>query len=164
MSTTLDRLDELDQEMLRPEEPPPPGPTVPRPRYREPRETKPARRLPHLSPGRLGAAWLVIAGSLVAFEPAPQDPNAPVPLWAGLLATAFLGSLAAAMAGLIGRRSWAPSAFFAAGISGLIIATGCLGTAHHSMPYPLLELAGFGALTWFSWQTMAAGRRRGERF
>jgi len=93
------------------------------------------------------------------FEPAPRDPNAPIPLWGALLATAFLGGLAAAMAGLFVRRSWAPGAFLVAGVAGLGMAVGCLGTAHHSMPYPLLEIVGFGALTVLSWRTMVAGAR-----
>jgi hypothetical protein len=163
MSTTLDRLEEVDQDMARPHVAPGAGPTVPLPRrYQRAAEPRPERRRLRLSPWQLGAAWLVIASSLVAFEPAPQDPNAPLPLWAGLLATAFLGSLAAAMAGLIGRRSWAPAAFLAAGVSGLVIAAGCLSTAHHSMPYPLLEMVGFGTLTWLSWRTMTSGPTGGE--
>ena len=163
MSTTLDRLEGLDQEMVRPHVAPGAGPTVPLPRrYRPAAEARPERRRLRLSPWQLGAAWLVIAGSLVVFQPAPQDPNAPIPLWAGLLATAFLGSLASGMAGVIGRRTWAPTAFLTAGISGLIIGAGCLGTEHHSMPYPLLEMAGFGALTWLSCRTMTSARGRTE--
>lgn len=114
--------------------------------------------LPSSWAGGLALAWILIGGSLIAFEPPPQDPNAPVPVWAGLLAMAFLASLFVTMAGLAGRRSWAPTASFVAGLSAVALAVGCLGTEHHSMPYPVLETAGFGVVAWLSWRGMRAAR------
>lgn len=140
MATTEDRLQEVREleELWRGS---PEAPTD------EPRPER-ARRLRSLGWGRgLQLAWLFIFGSFIAFQPAPADPTAAVPLWVDLAVVGFMGAMVAGFIGMGGSRRWGFIASGVAGIVGMGMGAACLATEHHLGLYGAYEIAGFTALT-----------------
>jgi hypothetical protein len=95
-------------------------------------------------------AWMVVIGSILLFEPRPDNPNAAIPLWVELAGTGFLLSFFATVAGLGTVKRWGLGASLAAVGFGGVLAVACSTTGHHAGAWWAMELAAFavlGALT-----------------
>jgi len=80
----------------------------------------------------LVAAWVVVVAIGYAVEPAPVDPNAPVPLLAALLNSALLATWGAMAAGVVQRRRFAAVASMVGGVVLLALTVACPASGHHS--------------------------------
>ena len=95
----------------------------------------------------ISLGWPVAIVALAILEPAPVDPDAPVPLLVSLLGSlqvlTFIGAVIAAIAR---RRAAAASSIVAAGI-GVVFAVACPATGHHALaPWWFASLAITGVL------------------
>ncbi len=103
----------------------------------------PAGRNGRLSGSRsagLAIAWIAIFTIGVAFEPAPADPNAELPLIATLLALGLVIGWIVMAVGLAKRARFGAAASLVAAVSLLGLTIGCPVSGHHS---------GLGAWWWF---------------
>jgi hypothetical protein len=88
----------------------------------------------------LAIAWIAIFTIGVAFEPAPADPDAPLPLIATLLALGLLIGWIVMAIGLAKRARFGAAASLVAAVCLLGLTIGCPVSGHHS---------GLGAWWWF---------------
>jgi hypothetical protein len=79
----------------------------------------------------LMAAWVLVIAVGLAVEPAPADPDAPVPLVADLLSMGLLTAWGAMAAGVFQRRRFAAAASLVAGVGLLALTLGCPVSGHH---------------------------------
>jgi hypothetical protein len=93
----------------------------------------------------LVVAWVVVIAVGLAVEPAPVDPDAPVPLAADLLGMGLLTAWGAMAAGVIQGRRFAGAASLVGGLGLLALTLGCPVSGHH---------AGIGA--WWGVQIVGA--------
>jgi len=103
----------------------------------------PAGRNGRLSGSRaagLAIAWIAIFTIGVAFEPAPADPNAALPLIATLLALGLVIGWIVMAVGLAKRARFGAAASLVAAVCLLGLTIGCPVSGHHS---------GLGAWWWF---------------
>lgn len=154
MNATIDRVDEMpDLKSLLKEHPelrecPTPEPRAP---DRTHRPVDPARATRRRGVVLLGL-WVATISTIVVTEPAPSDPNAPVPAWAVVLATISLLLMPAVLVGLVTRARWGFSASLAAAGASVLLAVGCFATEHHAGLYPYAEAAAFAFLGSLSWR------------
>jgi hypothetical protein len=133
MATTEDRLHEVERlEEL----------------FRDSPDTEPPRRVSLTDWCRwLLLGWVAVFGSIVLLEPAPSNPNAPVPAWGNLLLTAFTIAFVAGVVGLVRRRPWGLRASVVAGGLGIVIGAACAVTDHHVGFWGAYEIVAFSGLT-----------------
>lgn len=95
------------------------------------------------------AAWVVALVAASLLEPAPADPNAPVPLWASLLGLATFAALGATAAGLARRQRFGLVASVAAGGLALFASVMCPVSDHHTSigAWWYFQMTAFTALT-----------------
>jgi hypothetical protein len=93
----------------------------------------------------LVVAWVVVIAVGLAVEPAPFEPDAPVPLAADLLSMGLLTAWGAMAAGVIQGRRFAGAASLVGGLGLLALTLGCPLSGHH---------AGIGA--WWGVQIVGA--------
>ncbi len=79
----------------------------------------------------LVAAWVVVVAVGLAVEPAPANPDAPVPLIADLLSTGLMVAWGAMAAGIVQRRRFAAVASLVGGLGLLALTVGCPVSGHH---------------------------------
>ena len=109
----------------------------------------------------LALAWPTLLVALMAFEPAPADENAPIPLWEDLVFGGFfLALVAAAVAGWRRHGRFAYAASAVAGVFGIAIAVACRATEYHLGAWWLAELAAFAALAALSMAGLWSRRGR----
>jgi hypothetical protein len=94
------------------------------------------------------ALWGLIMLSTL-FEPAP-NPNATLPLWAGVLGFAFYTGLFTTVWGLVGNHSWGLKASLATATLGLGMAVACGVTDHHPVFWWGYEIVAMSALLGFN--------------
>jgi hypothetical protein len=80
----------------------------------------------------LAIAWIAIFTIGVAFEPAPADPNAPLPLIATLLALGLVIGWIVMAVGLAKRSRFGAAASLVAAVCLLGLTIGCPVSGHHS--------------------------------
>src|SRR5688500_6627377 len=83
---------------------PPVPPDLRQPVRRRARMSSWEDRIPTSIAVAVGAMWLIAIPVSIALEPAPEDPNAPVPWYAALLIYGFLSSLLLTGVGLGARQ------------------------------------------------------------
>jgi len=143
MSLTRDSLQELHEERSREVRLSPGRPGSPRGRW---------LAEPGVVGGRwplgLGLAWVVVLVAATLLEPAPADPDAPVPLWASALFLAHFATLGAMAAGLSSRRRMGLVASVGAAGLGLLASAMCPVSGHHTGvgAWWYLQMAGFTGL------------------
>jgi peptidoglycan/LPS O-acetylase OafA/YrhL len=110
------------------------------PQVSEPTPTAPRRRLFADLAGPLSrnwgivlmVAWVVVVAVGLAIEPAPANPDAPIPLYADLISTGMLAAWGAMAAGVFQRRRFAAAASMVGGVALLGLTLACPLTGHHS--------------------------------
>ena len=80
----------------------------------------------------LMVAWVVVVAVGLAVEPAPANPNAPVPLYADLISTGMLAAWGAMAAGVLQRRRFGAAASMVGGVALLGLTLACPLTGHHT--------------------------------
>jgi hypothetical protein len=80
----------------------------------------------------LVAAWVVVVAVGLAVEPAPVNPDAPVPLVATLLSNGLLMTWGAMAAGVFQRRRFAAASSLVGGVGLLALTLGCPLSGHHT--------------------------------
>ena len=97
--------------------------------------------------GALAVAWVVVFVGSQLLEPAPTNPDAASPLWAGIVEAAFFGTVLAMVAGFTGRsRMGALASFAGAGVF-LTMVVACPVTGHHAIgAWWYAQVAGTAAL------------------
>ena len=99
------------------------------------RQATPAAPAPSLRFGwavALGIGWPVVMALCVAIEPAPTDPNAPVPLIVNLGGFALLFAMGATAVAAAGRRPAAIGFSALAGALALAFTISCPASGHHA--------------------------------
>jgi peptidoglycan/LPS O-acetylase OafA/YrhL len=99
----------------------------------------------------LAAGWVIVLASLVAFEPPPNDPTAPVPWYGTVLVALFFPAFILTVLGLIGAKRWALPVSGLAGALGLAVSIGCAVTDHHPSWWWSYELTIFPVLLVLTW-------------
>jgi peptidoglycan/LPS O-acetylase OafA/YrhL len=79
----------------------------------------------------LAVAWVVVVAVGMAVEPAPANPDAPVPLVADLLSTGLMATWGAMAAGIFQRRRFAAAASVVGGLGLLALTVACPASGHH---------------------------------
>jgi len=79
----------------------------------------------------LAVAWVVVVAVGMAVEPAPANPDAPVPLIADLLSTGLMATWGAMAAGIFQRRRFAAAASVVGGLGLLALTVACPASGHH---------------------------------
>ena len=81
----------------------------------------------------LVVAWVVVMAIGIAVEPAPVDPNAPVPLAVDLLALAQMSLWGVMAVGLFQRRRYTAAASLAGAGVLAVMAIACPASGHHAI-------------------------------
>ena len=99
-------------------------------------------------PRGLGLAWTAVFAAAIVVEPAPANPGAPEPLWAGILFLGLFAALGAMAAGLAHRQRLGLIASIAAGGLALVGTVMCPVSDHHSSvgAWWYLQMVGFSGL------------------
>ncbi|HET7488030.1 MAG TPA: hypothetical protein VFJ85_08880 [Acidimicrobiales bacterium] len=99
-------------------------------------------------PRRLGLLWVATLVAVTVIEPAPAHPDAPEPVWAGLLALALFAFLGVMGAGLARRQRLGLIASVAAGGIAIFATAMCPVSGHHESIglWWFAQMAGFTGL------------------
>lgn len=100
----------------------------------------------------LAGLWVVTISTIVLTEPAPSNPDAAVPTWTLLLGGVALSLMPLVFVGVLTRARWGFTASLATAAAFLVLAVGCLATAHHAGLYPYGEAAAFALIGSLSWR------------
>jgi hypothetical protein len=136
----------------------PPSPPVADPRWR--RLVADLDRPMSLEWGiALVVAWVVVMIVGVAVEPAPANPDAPVPLAVDLLALAQLSLWAVMAVGLFQRRRYTAAASLAGAGVLAVMAIACPASGHHAVgAWWGVQMVGVSALLFVSGKALRSSR------
>ena len=102
-------------------------------------------------------AWIVVVAVGMAVEPAPVNPDAPVPLAADLLNTGLLLAWGSMAAGVFQRRRLAAAASLVGGLGLLALTVACPTSGHHGFgAWWGVQLVGVAALLALSGRALRA--------
>jgi len=142
-------------------EPPPPPP--PPPPSAEPAVARAKRPVDRRTARWLGIACPVVYAVCMAIEPVPADPQAAVPVWAGLVTLISIAAIVATVASGFGRDARVFPAAVGAGVLAVGLSVACPLSGHHSgigwWWYTQMALSvgflAFGAAAWRRHRTAA---------